>query len=133
MNYYIITNDSWIEKEYKLYLDRDVLIYQKLVNITPDVLKFESSLDVVIISIVFEKYYIKNLFLLHWWPIFIFLRLSEIDSIPQVVVWMHICCRVNVTKVLCAKKKENWDDLVCLYYWKYCPTMTYNGDISPSI
>ena len=62
MKYYIITNHSWIEKEYKLYLDRDVLIYQKLVNITPDVIKFESSLDVVIISIVFEKYYIKNLF-----------------------------------------------------------------------
>ena len=60
MKYYIITNHSWIEKEYKLYLDRDVLRYQKLVNITQ---KFKSLLDVVIISIVFEKYHIENPFL----------------------------------------------------------------------
>ena len=63
MKYYIITNHSWIEKEYKLYLDRDVLRYQKLVSITPDVSKFESSWDVAIISIVFEKYHIENPFL----------------------------------------------------------------------
>ena len=52
MKYYIITNHSWIEKEYELYLDRDI----------KNNAKFESSLDVVKISIVFEKYHIKNSF-----------------------------------------------------------------------
>ena len=49
---------------------------------------------------------LKMHFELRLWPIFIFLRLSEIDSVLGVVVWMHICCRVTMLQKYYVRRKR---------------------------